>query len=113
MKLGIPERWPVEPANCQHTGQRYAQSSIVSPTRARRMEWCQDCGALLDDREWVIELPLRDMQFRPGALFWCNTHQRRALCLKDCYQGNHYKGGITLACKIVDLTGLCEIENSN
>lgn len=46
---------------------------------------------------------------RPPVLFWCNTHQRRALCLEDCYQGTHYKGGITLACKIVDLTGLCEI----
>jgi hypothetical protein len=50
-----------------------------------------------------------DRLFNDNRLFWCNTHQRRAICLSDCYQGNHYKGGITLACKVVDLTGLCEI----
>jgi hypothetical protein len=93
-----------EQANCQHTGQRHATYEIFHTGHGRRMEWCTDCGALLRDREYALPLPGDE-----DRLFWCNTHQRRALCLKDCYQGNHYKGGITLACKIVDLTGLCEI----
>jgi hypothetical protein len=44
-------------------------------------------------------------EFSSPPLFWCNTHRRE--CLADgC--GN-WRGGITLACKVVDLTGLCEI----
>ena len=51
--------------NCQHKGMRHAQTKVVSPVRARRMEWCTDCGKLLDDREWPIPLPVDDRAMMP------------------------------------------------
>lgn len=53
---------------------------------------------VLQDGKWVPE---------SEKLYWCNTHQRQAKTPHDCYDG--HRGGITMPCRIVDLTGIAEI----
>lgn len=57
------ERWVVhgtvcrpKKQDCKHDTMRCAKTMMVSSTEMRRMEWCESCGALLDDRTWPIPL---------------------------------------------------------
>ena len=40
---------------CEHKGMRIARTEIGS--QIHRMEWCEDCGELLDDRSTPTPLP--------------------------------------------------------
>lgn len=43
---------------------------------------------------------------KSNVLFWCNTHQRRAIGLSGC---DPRLGGIMMPCQCVELTGIAEI----
>ena len=45
-----------------------------------------------------------------NKLYWCNTHERKATASRDgkpCCDRN--LAGITMPCRVVDLTGLVEV----
>ncbi len=51
------------------------------------------------------------MNDQPPKLYWCNTHRRRVFDLtgQACEHSGLYRGGIMIACRVVDLTGIAEI----
>jgi hypothetical protein len=53
---GYYPRTPVQLVpQCAHDGTRHAQTSIADQT-VLRMEWCGECGKLMDRRTWKIPL---------------------------------------------------------
>lgn len=51
-----------------------------------------------------------------GELWWCNSHSRKATAINE--KGEHvcgpeYRGGITLPCMAVELTGIAEIKEED
>ncbi len=61
----IPQ--PVQ-LGCPHNGLRHAWTSPPDDKtmEVRRMDWCLDCGKLVDDRSWKVPVPEKPLDNLPG-----------------------------------------------
>jgi hypothetical protein len=74
--------------------------------------WGGGCGvgACMQHESYEDRLFYEWRAKQPPDLLWCNTHERQVYhnCDKACALAG-YEGGIAVPCRVVDLTGLCEV----